>query len=62
MKSGGYLVLCSSANQVLGASGHHHLNYQKYVGTSASSGKSRGTRLSKNSVDCSSDDGAESEI
>jgi hypothetical protein len=44
------------------ASGHHHENCQKNVHTPESSGKHRGTRLLKNSVDCSSDGGAVNEI
>jgi hypothetical protein len=37
------------------ASGHHHDNCQKNMHISESSGKSRRTRLSKNSFHCSSD-------
>jgi len=60
IKSGGYFVLCSrlSARRILGAYGHNHENCQNNVKTSESSGKSRRTRLSKNSVDCSCDGGA----
>jgi len=61
---GGYFVLCGwrSARRVLGSYGHNHENCQKNVKTSESSGKSRRTRLSKNSVDCSSGGGAVREI
>jgi len=61
---GGYFVLCSqqSARRVLGGYGHDHQNCQKNVKTSESSGKSRRTRLSKNSVECSSGGGAVREI
>jgi len=60
IKCGGYFVLCSrlSARRVLGAYGHNHENCQNNVKISESSGKSRRTRLSKNSVDCSCDGGA----
>jgi len=51
-----------TATPVLGAFGHHHQNCQKNVKTSESSRKSRRTRLSKNSVDCSSGGGAVREI
>jgi len=56
-ESGGYFVLCGrlSATPVQGASGHHHKNCQKNVHTSEISGKRRRTRLSKNSVNSSSD-------
>ena len=48
-----------SARRVLGAYGRrHHENYQNNVKTSESCGKSRRTRLLKNSVDSSSDGGA----
>ena len=61
---GGNFVLCSrlSATPVLGAFGHHHKNCQKNLHTSERSRKGRRTRLSKNSVDSSSDGGAVSEI
>jgi len=57
---GGYFVLCGwrSARHILGAYGHNLENGQKNLKTSESSGKSRRTRLSKNSVDCSSGGGA----
>jgi len=60
IKCGGYFVLCSrlSARRVLGGYGHNHENYQNNVKISESSGKSRRTTLSKNSVNCSSDGGA----
>jgi len=53
-------VLCGwlSAWCVLGAYGHHYQNCQKIVRASESSEKSRRTRLSKNSFDCSSSGGA----
>ena len=57
-----FRALHLSARLVLGAYGHHHQKCQKIVRTSESSGKSRRTSLSKNSVDCSSDSGGGWEI
>jgi len=64
VKSGGYFVLNGqlSAGPELGAFGHHHKNCQKNLRTSESNGKSRRTRLSKNSVNSSSDSGAVRDI
>jgi hypothetical protein len=64
MKSGEYFVFSRYLTTVdhYRASGHHHQNCPKDVLTSESSGKSRRTRLSKNSVDYSSDGGAGQEI
>jgi len=63
-ESVGYFVLYGrlSATPVLGAFGHHQQNCQKNVGTSESSGKDSRTRLSKNSVNSSSDSRAVREI